>query len=760
MKFLRFRICLLLLLLVALANPASAQHKNRGGTVPAASGGRMSELTTLSPDGLESGGYRVHQSIEVGYRVSDTIGSNAMYETLVDQHSGPRVLEQSLSMQSIEHEGVLFDNFFVRSFGWGGDADNGLRVRLDKTRWYDFRGNFRRDQNHFDYNLLANPLNPATSSPALPVAFSPHAFATTRRMTDLDLALLPQSAISFRLGYSHNNMAGDSFSSVHEGTDALLYQPWNTTVNSYRMGADLKFVPGTIISFDQLLDYYKGDNYWTLAPLVPALLPGGGSVELGLPFDTARNTPCAPPAGLPLINADGTLTNLACGGYFSYNRTDRVRTSTPTERLSMHGSYFDRLELNASYSYSSSDTNAPLDEFFNGLLSRTRTRQFTVTGPGRALRISNVADLGASLRLSRHLRLVDTFRFWAYRIPQSFTSTETDWVIPGSGSCAPPACSLLVPLTGTTQKVTVAPDAHSINQDWKRNEMDLVWDASKRFGGRIGFRYGTRLSDHILDFTTGNEDRIEVNEYTPVVGVWVKPAPNMRFSFDGERTSNNQTLVRIGARQEGRYRVQANFTPKPWALLGGAVNLWESSNGDALTDYQGHNRNYGLTASLLPEGRIGIEFAYNFNDYRQSAFICFNDSDATLAVVKSAGNCNANGYKDTANPLLTDGIYTNSTHYGMGSITVRPTRRLTVQTGYSLSSVGGYTPQFNSLQPFGSLQYNYHQPLANLAVDLGHNLEAKAGWNYYEYGEKSIVGPTDARYFHANNATMGLRWAF
>jgi hypothetical protein len=106
--------------------------------------------------------------------------------------------------------------------------------------------------------------------------------------------------------------------------------------------------------------------------------------------------------------------------------------------------------------------------------------------------------------------------------------------------------------------MVTTPDARSLNQNWKRNEVDLVWDASRRFGGRIGFRYGTRLFDHILDFATGDEDRIEVNEYTPVVGVWVKPAPNMRFIFDGERTSNNQTLLRIGARQEARYRFPAN----------------------------------------------------------------------------------------------------------------------------------------------------------------------------------------------------------
>jgi len=108
-----------------------------------------------------------------------------MYDTLVDQHGDPNP-RTSLSMQSVEHQGVLFDNFFVHSFGWGGDADNGLRVRLDKNHWFDFRGNFRRDQNHFDYNLLANPLNLSTSNPSVAGRVFLRQLCTTRRMTDVD----------------------------------------------------------------------------------------------------------------------------------------------------------------------------------------------------------------------------------------------------------------------------------------------------------------------------------------------------------------------------------------------------------------------------------------------------------------------------------------------------------------------------------------------------------------------------------------------
>lgn len=96
----------------------------------------------------------------------------------------------------------------------------------------------------------------------------------------------------------------------------------------------------------------------------------------------------------------------------------------------------------------------------------------------------------------------------------------------------------------------------------------------------------------------------------------------------------------------------------------------------------------------------------------------------------------------------------------MGLVTVKPEPRLTLQAGYSINSVDGQAPLLNSLQPFGPLQYNYHQPLANIALDLGHNITGKAAWNYYQYGEKSFVGPTDPRYFHANNATVSLRWAF
>ena len=92
-------------------------------------------------------------------------------------------------------------------------------------------------------------------------------------MSDVDLTLLPQSRVSFRLGFSHNNMTGPSFSSIHEGTDASLFQNWNTTMNSYRLGVDLRIAPRTVLSYDQFLDYYKGDTDYQLDPFMRRSCP-------------------------------------------------------------------------------------------------------------------------------------------------------------------------------------------------------------------------------------------------------------------------------------------------------------------------------------------------------------------------------------------------------------------------------------------------------------------------------------------------------
>lgn len=64
-------------------------------------------------------GYAVHLSIHIGGHISDENGSLPMYDTLVNVHSGPRILQQSLEMHAVSgaKHFFLYDTLLATSVG-------------------------------------------------------------------------------------------------------------------------------------------------------------------------------------------------------------------------------------------------------------------------------------------------------------------------------------------------------------------------------------------------------------------------------------------------------------------------------------------------------------------------------------------------------------------------------------------------------------------------------------------------------------------
>jgi hypothetical protein len=175
--------------------------------------------------GEKWGTFDVKQSAEFGGRISDFTGNQGMWDTYVNLGTGPRLLEYTLDMRSPNHTGKLFDDFSLTNFGYGGDPINLSRLTFSKGKLYTFTSSFKRDQNIFDYDLLANPLNPAASNPSIPILHSPHEFLLTRRMSDVNLGLFPLGKVRFKLGWSRVVNEGTTFSTIHLGTESLLNQP-------------------------------------------------------------------------------------------------------------------------------------------------------------------------------------------------------------------------------------------------------------------------------------------------------------------------------------------------------------------------------------------------------------------------------------------------------------------------------------------------------------------------------------------------------
>ena len=754
--------------------------------------GKEAASSPAAPSEIVFQGYRVHQSVELGYRAGDITGNENMFDTLVNEHDGPRLFDQTLTMQSAAHQGP-FDNLFLNSTGWGGEPNNYLRLRVEKSRLYDFRASFRRDQNFFDYNLLANPLNPSTSVPNVPIDDSAHAFQTRRRMSDFDLTLLPKAVVSFRLGFSHNNMTGPSWTSVHEGTDALLLQPWNTTVNAYRFGVDLKPLPRTVVSYNQFLSYYKGDTSQQLNS-TPYSLSNGTAVDLGLDFNTASSQPCAAPLS-------GGFVNPTCSAYFSYSRLDRTRTSLPTEQASIRSNYFRRLDLTGSVSYNSGELKMPAySELFNGL-GRSNLRESTTDGSMLVHRVAATADFSAVFNITDRFRIVDRFRFNNFRLPGALSTTNNDLFganllatpnVFGSATCPAPYTAATCPQHASGSPADITTEAHAsfFKQDEKTNTFQLQYDFAHQLAARLGYRYDRRTIDiassdlQDLTFyptlpnrgacaglplvngvctttaTASSGSVFEIQEHSLLAGASLRPTRSVRANFDAEQSYADYSLTRVSPRKQSRIRANGTYTPRPWAILGASANLLSNSNDAAAVNYRGHSNNYGFNADLNPRPRAGVDLAYNYSDFQQNAIICFNDTPpagVTLPVVTNAGSCAAN---DPNNPLLTNGFYQSKTHYGITAVVLKPAPRVTTRIGYSITSVGGSTPQFNTLQPQGPLAYNYQQPVADVDVGIAHDIDWHLGWNYYQYGEKDVVGPTSPRYFHANDVTVALKYAF
>src|SRR5262245_32116798 len=66
-------------------------------------------------DGMNRGNYNIQQTIEFGYRFTNFSGNNLVYDTFLNLGPGVRLFEHTLHLRSLDHQGLVFDDFFVTS---------------------------------------------------------------------------------------------------------------------------------------------------------------------------------------------------------------------------------------------------------------------------------------------------------------------------------------------------------------------------------------------------------------------------------------------------------------------------------------------------------------------------------------------------------------------------------------------------------------------------------------------------------------------
>ena len=676
-------------------------------------------------------GYITHQSIELGGHIVDQSGSGAMYDTLVNLQSGPRMLNQSLTMRATAtSHPIFFDDLSTSSFGYGGDPINVTLLNVSKGRIYDFHGSYRRDRQYFDYDLLANPLIPPDSNPFVPLLNSPHSYNTVRRITDLNLTLAPLSRVSFRFGYNHNINQGPSYSSVHEGTDALLLQNWRNSTDAYIAGIDWKPDNRSTVSYDQFITYYKGDTNWQLSGLNYSL-SNGTPVSLGVNLSSVWGTPCSAP-----FNSDGTV-NPTCNAFLAYTRSSPVRTLFPTEQIRFQSQAIPNFKFNGRVLYNGTTSNLyNFNEFFNGFTSRGTVRQTFVSGSARARRINVNGDIGFVWQLTPKISATQVYDFWYFRIHGANSLAETDFT----------GASMLVPPGNPTTVTTT--DSQFLNQETNATTTTLAWEVTPRARVSVGYRYRSRTIAQVGDM-------IPIHENWGLFGTSLRPNSQLRinFNFDGMYADN--AFTRISPRQLQHYVARATYQPRGWLNFSGAVNIYEARNNVQTVNHLEHNRNFSFGASIAPGEKWSTDLSYSYNSAFSSTILCYASTPPPPTAGIAPPVC-----ADAGTPFQSSGYYNAPTQSGSFGFVFSPINRLHGKAGYRISAVNGSTEVMNVRQVNGSLQSYFQTPYAELAFDLERKWTWKADYNFYGYGEGLPIGPTLPRNFHGNVVTLSVTYAF
>jgi hypothetical protein len=719
-------------------------------------------------------GYNVHQSFDLGGRIASTAGSGPMFDTLVNLQSGPRFLNHTLELHPVNgSKRTLFDGLFEASSGYGGDPYNVTTLRASKGRLYDLRGLFRRDRNYFDYNLLGNPLitggvNATDASKNFytypQVMHAPHRFNTVRRMTDVNLTLLPLAQVSFRAGYAQNINQGPSYSSLHLAGDALLLQNWRDSTDSWLIAVDWKPLERTTLTFEEHLTHYKGNTTWQVTGFNYQLATGT-LVNLG--FDSIPASSCVSSGLTTPPTTTGT-----CSGTLQYNRTAPTRTLFPTEEFRFQSSTLRNIQMTGRVLYTGAKMNLPVySEFFNGLETRNPNSGFTppkgyaarintITGHASGKHINVAADFGIVWQLSRVFSLSEQYDFQNFHQSGMGYLSEVDQY--GTASMAS---------TPTVTSTTLVTDANNfLGQRTQTNTVMAAWEAVDWAQLSLGYRTRARHIGYVEsvpteDLEDGANYSQKIREHSGLLGMALRPTREWKANVTVETTWADGAFTQISPRQSQHYQIRSTYRPKNWATFTAAFNDLEKRDNVANVNFLAHHRSFAGGASLVPDEHWEVDVNYAYVDVFSRSVNCFVDTVAAApsgSTPMPMGVACGNAVNSTTSTTAFYGTgYSDApTHFGSAALVVSPTKHLRSTFGYRVSAVEGKTELLNPAEVPGSLQSRYQTPYANLVWKLTPAWVFKCDYNYYGYGESSATGPTASRNFHGNLYTLGVHYEY
>ena len=722
-----------------------------------------------------------------------------MYNTLVNLHSGPRVLGQSFQLHALPGtKSTLADSVSGFSSGFGGDPVNFTKLDAYKGKLYEFSGRFRRHREYFDYDLLGNtnipfgqsvpigPSNAPTGSLAWPQARqSPFLFNTVRRMTDTTLTLLPLSKVTFRTGYTQNVMEGPSlspgvssnyFAPSIGANDQLLEEYQRNSTDGFLGEIDWKPIANTTLSFQEQVDHIKEDSYFKLAagdflaqeadgtPVAPggwdSLTPYGigncNATSMGSAYTNATSYTILT---APTIAGNRPVINAACAVATSYLRSQPTRILYPTEIFRFQSTSIKKIATDGDVRYTSANMNLPhYYENFQGLDGTVRSTTFMGNASAKravlAIDYAIVWDATPTVHFSEQATYSNVQQPGTSNISKGITAntptTPGSETINYSGPTTPGA----VTVEGSPNGVPL-PDF--FGQKWLTNNLTGTWDGWSRATLSLTYRYGLQKiaqgypNNTPLPVGSDTEGTVTIHENGGIFTIALRPTGHWDVNASVEALYYDNAFTPVSPREEQHYRMHTLYRPAPWLTLSGVFNDRERHNntnnnqlavaaGDFTyagpSNHVDHSRLVSTGATLFPNGRYGLDFNYGFSDVYTSSNICY-DAQASPAFPGAAPPSGA---------ACPGAVVRGTTYYEFGPVknfmsapTQYGSASITISPIHSVRSSVGYTISSVS----GSRFFNDARDVNGSLVSTYQSPEVSVAWAVH----KSWIWRADYKFY-------------
>ncbi len=153
----------------------------------------------------------------------------------------------------------------------------------------------------------------------------------------------------------------------------------------------------------------------------------------------------------------------------------------------------------------------------------------------------------------------------------------------------------------------------------------------------------------------------EIHEKTLLAGFTARPLDTLRITGDFQFGYNDYSFTRISPRQVQSYKVHANYKPRTWIILDGAIDIHENRDNVATVNDLEHGRSYSFVTTLMPDAKVFYDLGYTYTDIYLQADICYYDN---AFGPPPTTQCPASlGYMPPAIPGL--GAYSSKQHFAV-----------------------------------------------------------------------------------------------